>query len=547
MGIMTFDTSLHFYNLGANLTAPQMVVVSDLEDLFLPMHEKWPNNMLVPIGECESAILTLLDSLPILFAETRVNESCLGSAVKGAFLAMQQQGGKLLVFGACIPSVGDLSLKSTRDNPRLLGTDKEVELLRPVNDGYKDLATELTRMQVSVELFIAPQQYVDLSSVAPLAKLSGGDLHYYPQFHIQSAGLKLKSELMHVLTRYQGWEAVMRIRVSRGWKITDFHGHLCLRGQDLLVVPNCHPDQTFAISIDLEENVTPDPIFCMQSALLYTNSEGERRIRVHTWASLTTQTFKDIVASVDVQATTQLLSQIALKASLKQTLQEARNQLQWQAQQVVQATNMCPNVEALQFLPLYIMGMLKSAAFRGSNDTHADLRTYIWSRLESLSVSQTSAFFYPRLMALHNLSDTCGAPDDQGNVTLPNMLNLTSESLTQDGVYLLEDGDAINIWIGSAVDPNFLCAVFGVQEFEQLDTAAAEASLGLRGDALSNKIGYILAKVREERPTPFLQHHVIRQGEPKEAWFFASLIEDRTGSMPLTYAEFVQRMGYRQK
>ena len=64
---------------------------------------------------------------------------------------------------------------------------------------------------------------------------------------------KFKSELVHVLTRYMGWEAVMRIRVSRGWKITKFDGHLFIRGQDLLVVPNCHQDQTFAIQIDMED------------------------------------------------------------------------------------------------------------------------------------------------------------------------------------------------------------------------------------------------------------------------------------------------------
>ena len=113
---------------------------------------------------------------------------------------------------------------------------------------------------------------------------------------------KFKAELVHVLTRYMGWEAVMRVRVSRGWKITKFDGHLFIRGQDLLVVPNCHSDQTFAIQIDMEENVTPDPVLYVQSALLYTNSEGERRIRVHTWAAMTTPNFNDIIGSIDVQA-----------------------------------------------------------------------------------------------------------------------------------------------------------------------------------------------------------------------------------------------------
>merc|ERR1719336_1778315 len=287
--------------------------------------------MLVHINESETAIMTLLDSLPTIFGDTKVNESCLGSAVKGAHLAMKHIGGKILLFGACIPSVGELSLKSTRDNPRLLGTDREVELLKPINEGYKDLATELTRAQISVEMFLAPQQYVDLASISPLAKFTGGDVRYYPQFHIQQkGGLKLKSELMHVLTRYMGWEAVMRVRVSRGWKITKFYGHLFIRGQDLLVVPNCHADQSFAISIDMEENVTPDPVLCVQSALLYTNCDGERRIRVHTWACLTTQNYSDTIGSVDVQATIAMLSQIALEQSLKTNLVEGRNKLHMQ-------------------------------------------------------------------------------------------------------------------------------------------------------------------------------------------------------------------------
>merc|ERR1719162_966654 len=110
---------------------------------------------------------------------------------------MKHIGGKLIVCSAAIPSVGQNALKSSRDNPRLLGTDREVDLLRPVNESYTELATELTRAQISVELFIAPQAYTDLASIAPLAKYTGGDVRLYQQFHVQSHGLKLKNELMH--------------------------------------------------------------------------------------------------------------------------------------------------------------------------------------------------------------------------------------------------------------------------------------------------------------------------------------------------------------
>ncbi|CAK0846624.1 unnamed protein product [Prorocentrum cordatum] len=543
IGIITFDTSLHFYNLNANLSQPQMLVVSDLEDVFVPL----PDDVLAPIEECESSIMTLLDALPQLFRETKTNESCMGSAVKGAFAAMKHIGGKLLVFGACIPSVGELSLKSTRDNPRVLGTEREVELLRPVSDGYKDLATELTRAQISVEMFFAPQAYIDLASIAPLAKFTGGDVRLYPQFQAATSAQKLRKELLHVLTRYMGWEAVMRVRVSRGWKITKFYGHLFIRGQDLLVVPNCHADQTFAISIDMEENTTPEPVLCVQSALLYTNSNGERRIRVNTWAGLTTSNYSDIVGSIDVQAMIAMSSQIALDQSLKVNLQDGRTKLQTLAQQAVQAGGMCPSSEALQFLPLYVMGMLKSEAFKPTNDILFDRRTYIWMRLETACVAQVAAYYYPRLLALHNAPDTCATADEHGHCTLPDMLNLTSESMTQDGVFVLEDGEMMMMWMGRGVDPAFVQGLFGIG-FEELNSDAAgsiEEHLEQRTDTLSLKVKNILGQIRSERMVPWMQLHVIKQGEPKERRFFESLIEDRTAGLQSTYTEFLQRLGYR--
>jgi len=540
MGIITYDSSLHFYNLNPNLSQPQMLVVSDLEDLFLPL----PEDILVNASESGDAIVNLLDSLPTIFRETKTNESCMGSAIKAAFMAMKHIGGKLIVCSAAIPSVGQNALKSSRDNPRLLGTDREVDLLRPVNESYTELATELTRAQISVELFVAPQAYVDLASIAPLAKYTGGDVRLYAQFHIQHQGLKLKNELMHVLTRYMGWEAVMRVRVSRGWKITKFYGHLFIRGVDLLVVPNCHSDQTFAVTIDMEENVTPDPILCIQSALLYTNSDGERRIRVHTYAMVTTQNFGDIINSVDVQATTAIMSNMAIEHSLKTTLPEGRNKLNTQCQQIVQAANTAKS-EACQFLPLYIMGMLKSSAFRATNDIGYDQRTHHYMRLDTIGVSQLSAYYYPRMIALHNLDEASGNMNEHGFITLPGMLNLTSESMTQDGVYLLEDGESILIWIGRAVDVNFLYAVFGVQSVDQVDPVTAEAVLAQRSEPLATKVLNILGQVRTERAVPYMQLHIIRHGDPTETRFFASLIEDRTVGLQSTYAEFRQRMGFR--
>lgn len=59
MGFCTFDSRVHYYNLKANLSQPQMLVVPDLADPFLPV----PDDLLVNLSESRSVVDTLLDNL----------------------------------------------------------------------------------------------------------------------------------------------------------------------------------------------------------------------------------------------------------------------------------------------------------------------------------------------------------------------------------------------------------------------------------------------------------------------------------------------------
>lgn len=50
IGIMTFDSSVHFYKLDAQTTQPHMIVVPSLADVFVPL----PDGVLVNLKECET-------------------------------------------------------------------------------------------------------------------------------------------------------------------------------------------------------------------------------------------------------------------------------------------------------------------------------------------------------------------------------------------------------------------------------------------------------------------------------------------------------------
>ena len=77
------------------------------------------------------------------------------------------------------------------------------------------------------------------------------------------------------LTRPIGFEAVMRLRCTKGMSINTFHGNFFVRSTDLLSLPNVNPDHSFGMQIDIEDNLTESSMVGFQAALLYTNTKGK--------------------------------------------------------------------------------------------------------------------------------------------------------------------------------------------------------------------------------------------------------------------------------
>lgn len=51
------------------------------------------------------------------------------------------------------------------------------------------------------------------------------------------------------LVRKIGFEAVMRVRCTRGLQIHTFHGNFFVRSTDLLSLPNINPDAGFGLQV----------------------------------------------------------------------------------------------------------------------------------------------------------------------------------------------------------------------------------------------------------------------------------------------------------
>jgi len=102
VGFLTYDDSVHYYSLKSGLSQPQMLVVADLIELFVPA----PDDLLVNLQESREVIDIFLDNLPTMFEGNTASSSCLGPALKAAFTVTKHIGGKCRYFNRFYPRWG---------------------------------------------------------------------------------------------------------------------------------------------------------------------------------------------------------------------------------------------------------------------------------------------------------------------------------------------------------------------------------------------------------------------------------------------------------
>ncbi|MBA0606735.1 hypothetical protein Godav_019157 [Gossypium davidsonii] len=457
----------------SSLTQPQMMVVSDLDDIFVPL----PDDLLVNLSESRNVVETFLDSLPSMFQDNVNVESAFGSALKAAFMVMSKLGGKLLIFQNTLPSMGVGRLKLRGHDLHVYGTDKEHTLRLPEDTFYKQMAADLTKFQIGVNIYAFSDKYTDIASLGTLAKYTGGQVYYYPSFQSGIHGEKLRHELARDLTRETAWEAVMRIRCGKGIRFTSYHGNFMLRSTDLLALPAVDCDKAYAMQLSFEETLLTNQTVYFQVALLYplsgyTASCGERHIRVHTAAAPVVADLGAMYRLADTSAIVSLLCRLAVEKTLTNKLEDARNSLQLR---IVKALREYRNLyavqhqlgarmiypESLKFLCLYGLALSKSIPLKGGYaDAQLDECCAAGFTMMALPVKKLLKLLYPSLIRIDEfLLKPSAQTDDFKNIV--KRLPLVAESLDSRGLYIYDDGFRFVIWFGRMLSPDIARNLLG--------------------------------------------------------------------------------------
>lgn len=164
VAIMTFDKSLHFYDLRPGLHEPQTLILTDILDPFVPMNE----GLFHDTQEAKDIVLELLDRLPKLVFDNRHTESCCGSAVTAAYEALKTSGGRIVLMQTAFPSYGLGALRAREDSGASVSPDKPHPGLQPQGDFFRELAKKCATSSVSVSIIATPSSTLDLATLGTI-------------------------------------------------------------------------------------------------------------------------------------------------------------------------------------------------------------------------------------------------------------------------------------------------------------------------------------------------------------------------------------------
>ena len=373
VGIVTYDKEVHFYNLGARLDQAQMMVMTDLEEPFVPLSE----GLFVDPHESKSVISSLLDQLPNLFSAAKSPEPALLPTLNAALAALAQTGGKVLCALSALPSWGPGRL-IVRDDGKGRDSDAEKKLLTTEHPGFKKTASSMVSAGVGVDFFLAATggQYMDIATIGHISGLTGGEVFLYPNFYAPRDHVKLADEIKHAVNRETGYQALMKVRCSNGLQVSSYHGNFLQHtfGADL-EIGTIDADKAMGVIFSYDGKLDTKLDAHFQAALLYTTASGQRRVRCINVVAGVMDGAMESMRTVDQDAVVSIIAKEASSKISDKSLKDIRAGITEKTIDILAGyrknfsgshpPGQLVLPENLKEFSMYMLGLIKSRAFRG--------------------------------------------------------------------------------------------------------------------------------------------------------------------------------------
>lgn len=373
VGIVTYDKEVQFYNLTADLDTAQMMVMTDLEDPFVPLGE----GLFVDPQESKKSITALLKGIPTMFDTVKNPEPALLPALNAALAALSATGGKIVCSLSTLPTWGPGRLH-LRDDGKGRDTDAERRLFTTEHPGYKKTAAAMATSGIGVDFFLASGGggYMDVATIGHMSRLTGGEMFFYPNFVAPRDSLKLQLEITHAVRREVGYQALMKVRCSTGLQVTGYYGSFLQHtfGADL-EIGAIDADKAIGVTFSYDGKLDAKLDAHFQAALLYTSATGQRRVRCINVVAAVSESATDTMRTVDQDAVVNIIAKEASSKVSEKSLKDIRASITEKTIDILAGyrknfsgshpPGQLVLPEHLKEFAMYTLGIIKSRAFKG--------------------------------------------------------------------------------------------------------------------------------------------------------------------------------------
>lgn len=539
VGLVTYDSSVHFYSVAKGQATPQMLVMPDTQDVYAPM----PSQLLAKLAECREQLAELLASIPNMFAASAGPESCSAAAIEACVELLKPTGGKLHAFVSSLPNSGVKALKMRDSSSSMAEKEKQMGLL-PQDATYLSLAAQAADFQICIDLFLLAQSYVDVATLASLAHTTGGSLYHYLPFNPLMDQDQLLNDLKWNVSRPQGLEAILRVRASQGLDVEGYLGAFYKppNSPTDVYLPAVDCDKALIAKLAILEKLNPANEVYLQCALLYTTTDGARRVRISTLALPVSDQMGAVFKGADLDSQlANMTRQVActlpggtsagakelILGRITATLAAYRKYCATSS-----STVQLILPEALKLLPLFSLALQKSPILRA--DVRPDERSLWLAGVMSASCGRIMGLLHPRLFAVHHLLKAGAMPP---NGAVPEPIVLSSEMLELGGVYLLDNGSDLLLYVDQDLGEGLCQDLFGLPNADVLHRTPQPLPLAQRDSAASRLLFELLNTVRLQR-CAFMRLRLAKKGDPYYGLFVNLLVEDKS-TAGMSYVEYL--------
>ena len=575
ISIITYNLGVDFYAYNEKFSQPQMFTVND-EEMFLPTNK---NNLIFSIQKDKDKILQILDLIQNTFNKNNqniINSNCkdsmhIFSSIVGGYLIGKNLGGKIILFSSSnilntLPNmIGGYDKNMTKEQLAYSALDKKK---------LRNIGINLTNENIGCDIFASADSQINTFTLNQICEYTNGHLYFYKKFNIDLHYKNIFNQIRRVLTRPVAWEGVNRTRFSLGYRISSYATPILITNGDLFVFPTTDSDQNYLFSVspptskteESDENSKKsnftqdfskkDNYVYIQSALLYSYGDGTRRIRVHNLCLPITTNIKYIYNEVnsEILATHYLketIDKLYKTKNISNAIISTDTQFKHFIDKVMSSQSnmnkeLLPN---LDYLPLYMIGMFKHRIFckeEIEKNYDIDISNFLRISLQKLSSQEILCFIIPSIYSLHDLENdkNIGTYNQEtGQFNMPNMISSNKSSMEDNGLYLIDNGYLLIIYVKHGVSPYIIRNIFGVDNLKSLNIIINEDNIFRDNDAneLKDRIKNILDYIRGGKSL-FQNLIFVFEGAGGERIINESLIEDNYCQwFPMTYNNFYKK------